>query len=262
MISDGQHVIHVARGVSINVFQALKKALAAAPRATTPMSGQLDYLRRRLEAAETRLRTLSATSPHPLRYAYRLSSRTVHEPADRKAARIRRELLDAGITLYGLLKSESRYLPKIMHDNEHVEAIVYGQHHSSSVMLIATDERIVFLDKKPMATMFDEVSYEVISGIEFDIHIFFATLVLHTPVKNYDIKFANLRCAERFARHIEKQRLEREEPANEPEVIDIPKEHIDHELREAYPLELKEDMAGYYWLPTEEEERRRVQGQL
>src|SRR5581483_10975532 len=48
-----------------------------------------------------------------------------------KTKRIRRELLDAGATFYGLLKAESRFLPKLLHDNEHVEAVIYGVHNSS-----------------------------------------------------------------------------------------------------------------------------------
>src|SRR5581483_6422826 len=107
---------------------------------------------------------------------------------------------------------------------------------------------IIFLDKKPMVTLFDEVSYEVVSGIQFDIHIFYATVVLHTPVKNYDIRYANMRCAERFARHIESRRLEREKVA-ESETEEV--EELPMAEPVEYPSELIKDMAGYYWLPTE-----------
>lgn len=177
------------------------------------------------------------------------------EAPDRKTKRIRSELIRAGATPYGLLKAESRYLPKVLHDGEHVEAVIYGQHISSSAMLAATDERIIYLDKKPMVEVFDELSYEVISGIEFDIHTFFATIVLHTPVKNYDFKCVNLRCAEKFARHIEKHRLKRE-----------PKETVPAEiLPRARPASLGlgdsrglDALAGYYWLPGDEEERQRI----
>lgn len=179
-----------------------------------------------------------------------------------KVKRIIRELVQAGATPYGLMKSESRYLPKILHDDEHIEAVVYGQHQDSSAMLVATDERIIYLDKKPMVTLFDEVSYEVISGIQFDIHLLFATVVLHTPVKNYDIRFANIRCGEKFARYIETQRLEREkiEEEEEPEEKKLPIPPPDQpDIAYQHPNELKENMAGYYWLPTDEEERKKAQ---
>jgi hypothetical protein len=121
-----------------------------------------------------------------------------------------------------------------------------------------------------MSMLFDELSYEVISGIEFDIYTLFATIVLHTPVKNYDITMANLHCAEKFARYIESQRLEREQVEEEKErpIVEVlpsrpkmldPANPADPEAKGEYPMELKEDMAGYYWLPTEEEERRKIQ---
>jgi Bacterial PH domain len=213
-------------------------------------------LSRALEVQPFRSRLLAPLTgtklPKPV---VRYINPTAYESPKTKTRRLKRELLDAGVTVYGLLKAESRYLPKIMHDNEHIEAVIYGQHHSSSAMMIATDERIVYLDKKPMVEMFDEVSYEVISGIEFDIHTFFATVVLHTPVRNYDFKFVNLRCAEKFARHIEKHRLEREPKSTQP----------DEELlgyRPEWPAindRGLNDMAGYYLLPTDDDEKRKIQ---
>ena len=223
---------------TINFMEAVKIALDKFPRIRNPIE---------------RARLLGRPM-QPVVYYRRGIAR---EPADIKAKRVKRELLDAGITMYGLLKSESRYLPKIIHDNESIEAVIYGQHNASSAMLIATDERIIYLDKKPMVEMFDEVSYEVVSGIEFDIHVFFATIVLHTPVRNYEFKYVNLRCAEKFARHIEKHRLERE-PKTHEQIIDIQPVTStymtkDHELN---------DMAGYYWLPADEEERRKIQEEV
>lgn len=121
--------------------------------------------------------------------------------------RIRQELARAGATRYGLLKSESRYLPKIIHADEHIHGVVYGQYGDSSAMLVATDHRVVFLDVKPMATLMDELSYNIVMGVEFDVHTLFATLMLQTNAADYTVRFANITCAERFARYIEKKRL-------------------------------------------------------
>ena len=213
----------------VNVYEAVKMALHKFPR-----------LRNQIHR----------TKPLKPKIYYRLVSS--YEDRMLKSRRIKRELLDAGVTFYGLLKAESRYLPKILHDNEHIEAVIYGQHNASSAMLIATDERIIYLDKKPMVEMFDEISYEVISGIEFDIHTFFGSVVLHTPVKNYYFRYVNLRCAEKFARHIEKHRLEREPKADQP-VIEV------KQINQPSENPKWTDMAGYYWLPTDEEELKRVQ---
>lgn len=161
------------------------------------------------------------------------------------SSRVQHELLHAGATIYGLLKAESRYLPHIIHPDEHIHAIIYGQHNSSSAMLVATDKRVIYLDKKPMATIMDEVTYDVVSGIEFDVHTFFATVVLHTAVKNYEIRFVNIHCADTFANYIEEQRIKREEFLEEKEREPL--------TREQMLEELQKNLAGYYWIPKEEE---------
>ena len=122
--------------------------------------------------------------------------------------RIRQELRQVGATIYGLNKSESRYLPHIIHEAEHIGGVVYGQHGSSSAMLIATNKRVIFLDCKLMVTLSDELTYDAISGVEFDVHTLFATVILQTRVGNYIVRFANIKCATGFSDYIEKRRLD------------------------------------------------------
>jgi general stress protein 26 len=117
--------------------------------------------------------------------------------------RIKTELVAAGVSTYGLLKSESRYLPQIIHPDEHIKAVVYGQHNNSSAMLVATKERIIYVDKKPTVTIRDDLMYSVVIGIEFDIHTIFATVVLQTNVGNYVMRYANINCAEKFSNYVE-----------------------------------------------------------
>lgn len=227
--AQARQIIFLPGEVSIDIVEAVNKGLDRLGKVSLRISNSVARKRPALQSVS------------PLRYRNPL-----RETPKQKAARIRHELLDAGVTAYGLLKSESRCLPKILHDNEHIEAAIYGQHGPNSAMLIATSERIVYLDKKPMVELFDEVSYDVISGVEFDVHTLFATVILHTPVKNYDFRFVNLHCAEKFARHIERQRLEHENKREQPSYVPA------HTMA-------KNDMAGYSWLPTEEDERQRVQ---
>lgn len=241
---------------SINILEAMTMALKKIRPQYKPTAISGEYLgqaKEKLKDLAPKVRqVVQAPMSRQFPFNDNMLKRTIYETEQDKSKRIKRELLDAGSSFYGLLKSETRVLPKLLHPHEHIEAVVYGQHRSHSVMLVATNERIIYVDKKPMALFLDEVSYEVVSGIQFEVHIFFATLTLHTPVKNYDIRFANLRCAENFARHIEAQRLKRE----------LLKEETEHELpiprrprvRVRNPIELKETMAGYYWLPTDEED--------
>jgi hypothetical protein len=77
--------------------------------------------------------------------------------------RIKQELTVAGVTNYGFRKFAVHYLPKIIHNNEHVGGIVYGRYTPkkggnkwNEGMLIATNLRIIFLDHKPGFTDTDE----------------------------------------------------------------------------------------------------------
>jgi hypothetical protein len=170
------------------------------------------------------------------------------------AERVHRELVQAGATVYGLLKSESRYLPRIIHEDEHIHAVVYGQHHSSSAMLIATDYRIIYLDKKPTALFMDEVTYDVVSGIEFEIHTFFASVTLHTAVTNYNIKYANIHCAEKFTSYIEEQRVKREKFLEAGSEIGVVNEPQTNYTKEQVSDNLQNDLAGYFLIPHDEDD--------
>ena len=122
--------------------------------------------------------------------------------------RIKRELIEAGVTSYGLLKDESRHLYKIIHQDEHICAVVYGRFQLDSVMLVATDKRVIFFDKKPFFSTEDEVPYDMVSDVSHGQVGMFATVTLHTRVGDYTIKYANPINARIFVKYIEKHRLE------------------------------------------------------
>ena len=127
------------------------------------------------------------------------------------STRIKQELRAAGATAYGLMKSESRYLPNIIHEDEHIGGVVYGQYGGGSAMLIATDHRVIFLDRKPLFTTMDELTYDVVSGVMLNKSGVFTTVILHTRVAEYTINYANSTCAAGFVKYIESRRLEKQE---------------------------------------------------
>jgi len=128
--------------------------------------------------------------------------------------RIARELKEVGLTRFGKMKFAVRYLPNIIHEDEHIGGIVYGRYRTGpgllsliEGMLIATDKRVVFLDHKPGYTNIDEVTYDVVSGVEMSSVAFMYAVKLHTKVKDYSIRFANAKCAKVFAAYVEGRRL-------------------------------------------------------
>lgn len=125
-----------------------------------------------------------------------------------KKLRVKEELKQLGVSSYGLRSEEARYLPVIIHDNEHVMGAVYGRCAEGFAMLLATDCRVIFLDKKPFLTRADELTYEVVTGVSYGMAGFFVTVTLHTRICDFTIRTMNYKCARGFIKYIESRRLE------------------------------------------------------
>lgn len=122
--------------------------------------------------------------------------------------RIIDELKRQGVSRIGLQRMASRYLPKIIHPFEHIQAVVYGRNHEGSVMLLATDSRIIYLDKKPLFVNFDEVTYDVVAGVSYGHVGLSSTVTLHTRMRDYAMRALNVKCVNRFVNYIEWRCLE------------------------------------------------------
>lgn len=133
---------------------------------------------------------------------------TILNPSYKHRTRVKRELRAAGVSRYGLIKQESRYLPKLIHENENIGGIIYGRFNGSSGMLVATSHRVLFLDRKPGFTNAEDISYDVVAGVTYNRQGAFAAVTLHTRLGDFGMRFVNLRAAEKFVKYIETRRLE------------------------------------------------------
>lgn len=139
--------------------------------------------------------------------------------------RINAELRKAGITSYTIAKFTTRYLPKVIHDDEHIMAAVYGRYNKEATpfgfggMLVATDSRVIFVDHKPGYTTLDELTYDVVSGVQATRAGLFRSITLYTKLGNFTVRFANTKSVKNFERYVEKRRLE-----NPAAKLDEPKE--------------------------------------
>lgn len=123
--------------------------------------------------------------------------------------RITAELKGLGVSKFALGRMESRYLPQIIHADEHLGGVVYGHHEDGYAMLVATDKRVIFLDRKPFYVNEDEISYDIVSGINFSHAGVGSTVTLHTRIREYAFRTFNRKCAQQFVRYIEQRSLER-----------------------------------------------------
>ncbi len=137
-------------------------------------------------------------------------------PTSQELTRIRQELKAVGMTGFGRAKFASQFLPKILHEGERIRGVVYGRYAPgenkqlrwSEGMLIATNLRVIFLDRKPGFENFDELTYDVVSGVQKTFAWPFASMTLHTRIGNYTLRFANKQCIDTFMEYVEQRRLE------------------------------------------------------
>lgn len=131
--------------------------------------------------------------------------------------RVKDELKAAGIGALAQRKPESRHLSELIHKDEHIMGAVYGQYGDGSAMLIATDKRVIFFDKKPMYRTVDELTYDVVSGINVIRQGFFSGVVLHTRVGDYALRYVNPKSAAIFEKYLETHLLEHPTRTAEPQ---------------------------------------------
>jgi hypothetical protein len=121
---------------------------------------------------------------------------------------VRQRLQDLGVTWYGLYRIEGRYLPDIIHPNEHIGGVVYGHFFGGFAMLVATERRMIFLDNKIFYVNEDEINYDAVRGIGMTQDLLTSTVTLHTNIQEYTIRTLNSRCATGFVRYVESRSVE------------------------------------------------------
>lgn len=163
-----------------------------------------------------------------------------------KIERIERELHEAGVYNPQRHPFTSNYLPRTLHDDEHIMAAVFGRRKESEGffgfvegMLVATDKRVIFLDHRPGYTTMDEVSYDNVSGVNLSTTLLYASVTLFTKIANYKLSFANHVAAQRFTDYVESHVIDQrpaaaaasEKPSYEVVIADEAREFMEtHEV--------------------------------
>ena len=135
------------------------------------------------------------------------------------AQRIYDELKANGADVYDLYLPETHYLPNLIHLDEHIKGSVYGRYDTGRGALIATDQRVLFIDKKPMFLHYDELSFLIIGGLTFTKSGFIGKVTLHTRLGDFSLRTFNLKNAENFVDYIEAQCLQNQQGGMEYEHV-------------------------------------------
>lgn len=131
-----------------------------------------------------------------------------HPSLAKAKQRVRKELKRLGVSRWGFLKLETRYLPRLIHHDEHFGGVVYGHNDTGSVLLAATNKRVIYLDRKPFMVKSQDINYNVVAGVTLEWVGYRGTLILNTRFGDYKIHTLNRKAAETFRNYIERRWLE------------------------------------------------------
>lgn len=97
----------------------------------------------------------------------------------------------------------------LLQENETIEAFIFGKYRhflqdiNGRGALIATNFRILLVDRKPMYLRYEEFPYQVLSGCELTPSGTLSTLALETRIGDISIRSWNKRCVSDFCKTID-----------------------------------------------------------
>ena len=140
----------------------------------------------------------------PQTYHFRHTSAPPSEQVDR----INTELRQRGASTYNMWLPETHYIPYLIHHDEHIMGSTYGRYKAGRGVLVATNQRVLFVDKKPLFTHVDEITFAIIGGVTYSRGGIFGHVILHTRLGDYDVRTMNHKNAANFVDYIETQCLQ------------------------------------------------------
>lgn len=122
--------------------------------------------------------------------------------------RIDDRLRKLGADSYDMAVPETLVLPLVIRPDESIRGVVYGRYKQSSGavgrgVLVATDNRLVLIDRKVLSLRCDEIAYSALAAISYDKVGPATTITLHSRFGDISIRTFNSRCAENFVADME-----------------------------------------------------------
>lgn len=90
-----------------------------------------------------------------------------------------------GIRLTRWFRPELRELQHILMNHEKIVALVPGRYFGGYALLVATDQRLLLIDKKTFFMNIEDIRYDMISEIDYSSRLLESTLLLFTVNKQH-----------------------------------------------------------------------------
>jgi hypothetical protein len=88
-------------------------------------------------------------------------------------------------------RAEVHELQHILMDHEKIIALACGRYFGSFALLVATDQRLLLVDKRVFFMNIEDTRYDMISEIDFNSQVYSATVTVHTINKTH--KFTSIK---------------------------------------------------------------------
>lgn len=114
-----------------------------------------------------------------------------------------------GANSYDMLLPETHVLSVILRPAEQLLGIVYGRYRELNEnlvgrgALVATDDRIILVDRKPLYLRCEEIEYHVVSGVSYASVGIMGTVTLFTRLGEIHLRTFNQKCANGFVNAVE-----------------------------------------------------------
>ncbi len=90
-----------------------------------------------------------------------------------------------GVRLSRWFNAELRELQNILVDNEKIIAVVPGRYFAGFALLVATDQRLLLIDKRVLFMTVEDIRYDMISETDFNVRLFDSTVQIFTVNKQH-----------------------------------------------------------------------------
>lgn len=104
---------------------------------------------------------------------------------------IEAQLTRLGVRKTFFCKPEIRELQQILMDHEQIIKFVNGRYSGGFAILVATEQRLLLIDKKPLYLTVEDIRYDMISEVDVSSRLFDATVTIFTV--NRQLAFSSMK---------------------------------------------------------------------
>lgn len=143
-----------------------------------------------------------------------------------------------GVKLSRWYGPELQELQHVLEDHEQIVALVPGRYFGGYALLVATDHRVLLIDKRTFYLTLEDIRYDMISEIDFNARMFDATLQIFTVNKQHKFTSSKYRAQLRTLTYFVQQQILalRQRASGRPAFTSQPQTNVSPvPIREAYP---------------------------